>query len=91
MKETVIQAVLNGMRAVLTDNQLELLERIRKAVEKEKYKFLCGSVKYRIPKFIFVLYLIYIKRINIIDLDDLNIIYKNKKFYIVDIDLILIQ
>lgn len=25
MKETVIQAVLDGMRAVLTDNQLELL------------------------------------------------------------------
>ena len=52
----------------------------------EERIFHTKQYKYRIPKFIFVLYLIYIKRINIIDLDDLNIIYKNKKFYIVDID-----
>ena len=39
-----------GDYVIIIDNQLELLERIRKAVEREKYKFLCGSVKYRTPK-----------------------------------------
>lgn len=42
--------------------------------------------RYRFLKFIFILCLIFIKNMNIIDLDDLNIIYKNKKFYIIDID-----
>ena len=33
MKETIIQAVLDGMRAVLTENQLELLTDVdRKSV-----------------------------------------------------------
>lgn len=41
---------LFGDYVIIIDNQLKLLERIRKAVEKEKYKFLCGPVKYRIPK-----------------------------------------
>jgi len=52
----------------------------------EERIFYKKQYNYKILKFIFVLYLIFIKNINIIDLDDLNIIYKNKKFTIIDID-----